>query len=125
MNLFYIFFGVVVLFYLWRTLQARTLRHYEASELSDKLARASSDIVILDVRTERERRSKSISGSIHIPLNELKARLGELKKNQGKEIVCYCASGNRSVSAALKLKKAGFKSANLKGGIAEWSFYHR
>jgi rhodanese-related sulfurtransferase len=46
----------------------------------------------------------------------------ELEKYRSREIICYCASGSRSVNAALKLKKAGFKAGNLRGGIGKWNF---
>ena len=45
-----------------------------------------------------------------------------LEKYKSKEIICYCASGSRSVNAGLKLKKAGFTVGNLRGGIASWNF---
>ncbi len=78
--------------------------------------------MLLDVRTLNERQSRSIPSSIHIPLHELFSRMKELEKHRSKEIICYCASGNRSVSAGIKLKKAGFTVGNLKGGIASWDF---
>ena len=82
----------------------------------------SNSIVLLDVRTTGERQSKSIKGSIHVPLHEIRRRADEFKKYGAKEIVCYCASGSRSVSATATLKKLGYNAANMKGGIAEWSF---
>jgi rhodanese-related sulfurtransferase len=89
-------------------------------EAAEKLK--SNSIVLLDVRTASERQSSSIKGSIHIPLHEIRRRTDELKKYGEKEIVSYCASGNRSVSATATLKKLGFNAANMKGGIAEWNF---
>jgi len=77
---------------------------------------------MLDVRTARERSYRSIPGSLHIPLHELNARMKELERYRSKEIICYCASGSRSISAALRLKKAGFNVANLEGGLATWNF---
>jgi rhodanese-related sulfurtransferase len=37
-----------------------------------------------------------------------------------REIVCVCRSGNRSSSAARQLSAAGFKAANLRGGMIAW-----
>jgi rhodanese-related sulfurtransferase len=78
-------------------------------------------IVLLDVRTDAERRAQAIRGSLHIPLQQLASRLSELEGYRSKEIVCYCRSGNRSLSASLLLRKRGFKAANLKGGLTDWN----
>ena len=98
---------------------AKTIKHYTPTEASEKL-RNSSGIVLLDVRTNRERKTQSIKKSIHIPLAEISSRVNELKRFRNHEIICYCRTGNRSLSAASKLKKIGFDSANLKGGIVQW-----
>ena len=82
-------------------------------------------MVLLDVRTRGERAAQHIQGSLHIPLHQLEKRIDELQKHQNKEIICYCQTGSRSLSAAIRLKKHGFTVANLKGGIAEWNFVHR
>lgn len=98
----------------------RGMKQYSPREVSD-LMKQSNATVLLDVRTFAERQRKTIKGSIHIPLHELGRRKDELEKHKNKEIVCYCQSGNRSLSAASKLRKFGFTVANMKGGIAEWN----
>ena len=85
--------------------------------------KASAEMVLLDVRTKSERSAQHIAGSLHIPLNELAARIQELKKFSGSEIVCYCQTGARSASAVALLLKNGLSAANLRGGIAEWNFH--
>lgn len=119
---FYLGLGIIAFIYLRKSLLARELQHYSASEITNRLKTGS---ILLDVRTAGERSSQSISGSLHIPLHELGSRMNDLEKYRSKEIICYCASGNRSVNAAIKLKKAGFQAANLKGGIASWNFSRR
>ena len=49
----------------------------------------------------------------------------ELEKYKNKEIICYCRSGNRSLNSASLLKKHGFNSANMKGGIVTWNFSNK
>jgi rhodanese-related sulfurtransferase len=102
----------------------RSLTHYTAAELISADP-PSPQRILLDVRTSRERSRSSIQGSIHIPLHELRNRIRELERHRNKEIVCYCQSGNRSVTAANMLQREGFTVANLKGGIAEWTFQNR
>ncbi len=116
--------AVIVFFYVKKILVARSITHYTPAELQQSL-QGSSNKVVLDVRTNRERTSGNIKGSLHIPLHELNRRADELEKYRDKEIICYCASGNRSLSAAAKLRKKGFTVANLRGGIAEWNFQNR
>jgi rhodanese-related sulfurtransferase len=110
--------AVVILLYARRMLLMRSLKHYTPPEIAEKLK--TNVVILLDVRTAMERQRSSINGSVHIPLHELRTRANELKKYKGKEIVCFCASGNRSISAAATLNKLGFSAANMKGGIAEW-----
>ena len=119
---FYLALGIIAFLYIRKQVLARGLQHYSALEITDRMKLGS---ILLDVRTAGERRSQSISGSLHIPLHELGSRLNDLEKHRSKEIICYCASGNRSVGAAIKLKKAGFQAANLKGGMASWNFSRR
>lgn len=111
--------AVMVGLYIRKQLLARSLNNYSGSEAKQKVKAGS---ILLDVRTAGERSSLSIPSSIHIPLHELSSRMKELEKFKGKEIICYCASGSRSVSAGIKLKKAGFTAGNLRGGIASWNF---
>jgi rhodanese-related sulfurtransferase len=117
--LFYVIIGIVLLIYIRKQFLTRSLSNYSGEEAKQKVASGS---ILLDVRTSAERKSNSIPRSIHIPVQELSARMKELEKYRSREIICYCASGSRSVSAALKLKKAGFKVGNLRGGIGTWNF---
>lgn len=88
-----------------------------AAELSEKLRNAKRPLVI-DVRQPEEYRQGHISGSRLIPLGELSRRLDELPKNR--EIVCVCASGNRSRSATKFLIKAGYSAFDMPGGMLTW-----
>ena len=111
----------LVLFYIVRKyFQIKSITHYSANELSDKMKKDRS-LVLLDVRTEKERNRNKIKGSFHIPVYEINSSNNELKKFSGKEIVCYCETGSRSLSAAIKLKKIGFNASNLKGGMLRWN----
>jgi rhodanese-related sulfurtransferase len=81
----------------------------------------NKSVILLDVRNEKERSEQNIKGSVNIPLQEISSRQNELNKFKDKEIVCYCATGSRSLSAASRLKRNGFKTANLKGGMLQWN----
>ncbi len=74
--------------------------------------------VLLDVRRPDERAKGQIPGTIHIPLDELRERMGELP--QDREIVVHCQSGQRSYFACRILAQNGFRVRNLTGGIRTW-----
>ena len=101
----------------------RSLRQYSVPEI-DAAMKSRDAMVLLDVRTDAERQSGSIKGSLHIPLGSLRTRMKELERYRKATIVCFCASGSRSASAALLLNQNGFTSGNLRGGMAEWKFAH-
>lgn len=71
---------------------------------------------VLDVRSLSERGDECVEGSVHIPLQQLSRRLGELPRHE--PIVAYCASGYRTIVAYGLLRRMGFDQAcELAGGI--------
>jgi len=88
-----------------------------ATELNEKLKFGKHPLVI-DVRQPEEFRLGHIAGAKLIPLGELRKHMSELP--QGREIVCVCASGNRSNSAARTLAKAGYTVFDMQGGMLAW-----
>jgi len=74
--------------------------------------------VLLDVRDPDECAQGDIPGSMKIPLNELRVRLGELPRD--KEIVVHCLSGQRSYFASRILVQNGFRARNLTGSYRTW-----
>ncbi|WKZ34914.1 MAG: rhodanese-like domain-containing protein [Anaerolineales bacterium] len=88
-----------------------------ATQLSEKLKFGKHPLV-LDVRQPDEFRQGHIHGAKLCPLNELYKRMGELPR--GREIVCICATGSRSRSAARILAREGFGVFNMQGGMLAW-----
>lgn len=79
------------------------------------------DALVLDVREQSEWADGHIAKARHIPLRQLKDKLGELEKFKDKPIIAVCRSGNRSSHACSVLKRAGFvKLHNLAGGMQAW-----
>ncbi len=74
--------------------------------------------LVLDVREPSEYAAGHISGSTSIPLHQLSGRMSELPKDR--EIICVCASGSRSSSAARRLASNGYNVLNLSGGMSRW-----
>lgn len=70
--------------------------------------------LLLDVRTPDEFNSGNIPGAINIPVDDLRASLGELPRNR--EIAAYCQVGQRGYLATRILQQAGFNVKNISGG---------
>ncbi len=79
----------------------------------------SQGAMLLDVRTEEERRKGHIPGSMHIPLNQLRARVADLPKDR--EIIVTCQSGQRSYFACRILAQRGYRVRNLTGSYRTWA----
>lgn len=76
--------------------------------------------LLLDVREEWELAIAAVEGAMHMPMDEVPDRLGELAKDR--DIVVMCRSGVRSAQVARYLEQRGYdKVWNLAGGILEWS----
>ena len=75
-------------------------------------------VTLLDTRTNTEVARGGIQGFMHIPLDSLRERSGELPK--GKPVYVHCHSGLRSYIACLILAGNGFECYNLAGG---WRLY--
>jgi len=72
---------------------------------------------LLDVRGEGEiKRLGALKGAINIPVDDLRARIGELSKET--PIIVSCLSGLRSYIAERILKQNGFKVKNLDGAFS-------
>lgn len=99
--------------------------HFQEFEISPELVRemiegGEDDLILLDVRDDWEWEVAHLEGAIHIPLDELGFRIGELNPHQ--EIVTYCHVGERSIDACLVLWEAGFRKVrSMTGGIEAWS----
>ena len=87
------------------------------AELQEKIKGAKHPF-LLDVRQPEEFREGHIAGAKLIPLGELHQHIQELPRDR--EIVCVCASGSRSNSAARQLASAGYNVINMKGGMFAW-----
>ena len=78
----------------------------------------SAGATLVDVRSDGEWQSGHLEGAVHIPVNEIAARMSELP--QGHPVVVYCASGMRSAQAAGVLRSAGYEVRDL-GAMSNWN----
>ncbi len=98
--------------------QRDELEPVSAQELLDRLNQR--DVVLLDVRPEREYRAGHIAGALSVPLESLETCLRKLSKR--KEIIAYCR-GPYCVfadEAVELLRERGFKARRLEEGFPDW-----
>lgn len=76
------------------------------------------ETVFVDVRSQQEFEKGHVNNAINIPVDDLRARVGELRSSQ--RTVVYCQVGYRGYLAHRILKQHGFNSVmNLDGGFKE------
>jgi rhodanese-related sulfurtransferase len=96
----------------------------EAAKLINK-----DHFLFLDVRTREEREHLAFPFALHIPLNEIPDRIGELPRD--KFIITFCLSGFRAVMGYAFLRTQGFDEVkalkgridNLAGAMTPGRFY--
>lgn len=86
---------------------------------SKMLAERQGAVQIVDVRHPHEWQAGRIVGAVHIALDELEHRAGEI--DPSRPVVAVCRSGNRSTQAMELLRNKGFEAHSLDGGLAEWA----
>jgi rhodanese-related sulfurtransferase len=71
--------------------------------------------LLLDVREPAEVEAFAIPGAQHIPLKQLRARIGEVARDRPVDVVCR--SGQRAYLATRILRQHGIEARTLSGGI--------
>ncbi len=101
------------------------MKQLSGPELMAALARAGGrPPLVLDVREPWEVALARIDveglETLHVPMDEVPARLVEL--DPSRPLVCVCHHGVRSAHVVAFLDRIGFEAAsNLAGGIDAWS----
>jgi molybdopterin/thiamine biosynthesis adenylyltransferase/rhodanese-related sulfurtransferase len=100
------------------------VKEVDPTEVHDLQARngEAPDLVVVDVREQAEWDQGHIPGAIHIPRSYLESRFENFVPERDKQIVLYCATGQRSALAANTLEEyMGYEDvASMNGGFALW-----
>ncbi len=91
------------------------------SEVTPAQARAMPDAIIVDVREAEEREAGYIDGARHCPLSRLSE--GDMPDDlpRDRDVILYCRSGIRSVTAARILMAEGYLDVySMAGGFEAW-----
>jgi rhodanese-related sulfurtransferase len=73
---------------------------------------------LIDVRQDEEWERGRIAGTVHIVLEEITARAGEVPRDRA--VVFACRSGNRSAMVADAFRGDGYDAYNMAGGLRAW-----
>jgi len=95
-------------------------RKYQVVDTNGAVSLMDDDeLIIIDVREEKERKAGFLNNDLNIPMGQVKAKMDSLDKS--KNILVYCKSGTRSDRIADILSKNDFqKVSSLKGGFNAW-----
>jgi len=80
--------------------------------------RVAGGATVVDVRTAPEYAAGHIPGSVNVPVDDLRGRLGDLPDG---ELLIVCAVGIRGYLAARTLAQQGRAVANVDGGYLTWA----
>lgn len=93
--------------------QLGSFRRARFADLAGARARGE-DVIVLDVRRDSERAAGFIDGSVHIPIHEVRSRIGEVPPGV---VWVHCAGGMRAAIAASLLDAAGREVVSVDDGF--------
>jgi len=94
----------------------------DPKDVHEGLSLNGSGPVLVDVREQHEFEEAHLPGAVHVPRGHLESRIEGAAPDRSREVVLYCASGNRSALAAHTLKTLlGYENVeSMTGGITLW-----
>lgn len=99
----------------------RRIRELSIDQLLAQQA-AQPDLVLIDVREDREWHAGHITGAVHLGKGIIERDIEARYPNLDTELVLYCGGGYRSALAADALGQLGYRRvASLQGGWREWT----
>jgi rhodanese-related sulfurtransferase len=83
-----------------------------------ELLRTDPSVQLIDVREGYEWEAGRIAGAVHIELERLAGRAGEIDRER--PVVFQCRLGARSAMAAQAFRAAGYDARTMTGGLMRW-----
>ena len=95
----------------------------EARQMVERHAAGTrSDLLIVDVRNEKEFLQSHVPGAKHIPFEHLETRFQAEVPKETKTILVYCSQGERSRLACDFLSRDGYTTlVNMRDGFQKWT----
>ncbi|MDR2670667.1 MAG: rhodanese-like domain-containing protein [Oscillospiraceae bacterium] len=102
------------------------LNNLETRQDTIKAEQALADVMngalIIDVRTQEEYDEEHITGSLHIPVDEIESRLAAEVPDRQSELIFYCKAGARAQAAMEKAQQLGYQNVFNLGGLSDWPY---
>lgn len=95
---------------------AVAVEQVSVTELPDDFT--DDERIVLDVREDDEWEQGHIRGALHIPLNDVPARLDEIELDV--ELLVVCRSSGRSMRILQYLEHVGYEGKCIRGGMVAW-----
>lgn len=100
--------------------EARARIREVSPQTVQELQRDGGDVVYLDVREPNEWNLGHMPNAMHIPRGTLETKVEQMIPRD-RDVVVYCAGGNRSALAADTMRQMGYeKVSSLAGGWRDW-----
>jgi rhodanese-related sulfurtransferase len=96
--------------------QQQPIPEVDAAGADDMVAGGA---LLLDVREPDEWAAGHAPAAVHVPMNDVPGRSGELPTDR--PIACICRSGARSGRVTEYLRALGFDIVNVAGGMQGWA----
>ena len=94
-----------------------------SQEEAKTIMSTNREAVILDVRTQEEYDGGHIKGAVLLPVDEITAETAQaVIPTKDTQVLVYCRSGNRSVTASETLVVLGYTEVCEFGGIITWPY---
>jgi rhodanese-related sulfurtransferase len=87
--------------------------------LKDRQAQ-NAELLLLDVRTQREYDAGHIPGSVWMERGIVEFRMARMVRDPDTEILVYCAVGNRSALVVKALREIGYRNVKAHTGFTAW-----
>lgn len=91
----------------------------DSAYLRQRLAE-NPDLLLLDVRTRREFDAGHIAKATWMERGIVEFRMARLERDPDREIIVYCAVGNRSALVTKALRAQGYRNVAALDGFNDW-----
>jgi len=99
----------------------RSIREVSVDETKAQVLGTADRPVLIDIRERDEYEQGFIPRAEWIPRGFLEMKIEDLVPERGREVILYCAGGNRSALAARSLQELGYtKVSSMAGGFRAW-----
>lgn len=97
--------------------------HVTVEELSDRIIKARSDYMLIDLRPAEQFAERHIDTAVHMPLSELVTPDVLAGLPEDRAVIVYSNSTTNAAQAATILRLSGIPAYSLIGGYNHWAAY--